>query len=388
MSKTFKLYGIIFIVIMVILGFLELSKKDVTDWRKNYDPSEKTPFGLYIFDQEINTLLNSKVTKTEKSPYNFYHDSKNTSKITNILVVEKHIDNESWKKILSQVKKGSDLLVISENLYGTVQDTLDIPPISTVNYDDVVNFKLTDEKFKNDSIVMDKLPNRTGYRSIGRNGEILGSIVSKEGRDAANFVRYPFGKGSIYIHTDPLFVTNYYMLKKGDERYIQDVFSYLPDRETVWFVDQTFFVSSSPLRFVLSKPALKYAWWTLLGGLLLFVFFNAKRKQRIVPIIEPLKNQSAEFVRSIGNLYLQEGDFHDMMAKKAQYFLSKVRMDLLLDTKNLDENFAKKLHLKTGKNFEEINEAINLIRKGTDPYADVTKEDLIRMNTLLDNLLK
>ncbi|HJY13991.1 MAG TPA: hypothetical protein VJ304_14455, partial [Flavobacterium sp.] len=141
------------------------------------------------------------------------------------------------------------------------------------------------------------------------------------------------------------------------------------------------------MRFILGNPALKYAWWLLLGGLILFIFFNAKRKQRIVPVIEPLKNTSVDFVKSIGNLYLQEGDFHDMMAKKAQYFLNKVRLDLLIDTQNLDEEFAKKLQLKTGKNIEAINEAVSLIKKAQDPYSSVMKEDLVRMNKLLDDIL-
>ncbi len=176
------------------------------------------------------------------------------------------------------------------------------------------------------------------------------------------------------------------MLKPGNEKYLQDVFSYLPSRETIWFSETTEVVSQSPMRFILSKPALRYAWYLLLGGLLLFVFFNAKRKQRIVPIIEPLKNKSVEFVKSIGNLYLQEGDFHDMMAKKAQYFLNKIRLELLIDTQVLDENFAKKLHLKTGAKMEEINEAITLINKARDPYAMVIREDLVRMNTLLDKI--
>ncbi len=77
-----------------------------------------------------------------------------------------------------------------------------------------------------------------------------------------------------------------------------------------------------------------------------------------------------------------------MMAKKAQYFLNKVRLDLLIDTKNLDDEFAKKLQLKTGKNIEIINESVSLIKKAQDPYASVMKEDLIRMNKLLDDILK
>jgi hypothetical protein len=35
----------------------------------------------------------------------------------------------------------------------------------------------------------------------------------------------------------------------------------------------------------------------------------------------------------------------------------------LIDTQNLDEEFEKKLHLKTGKSPEKIKEAVVLIKK-------------------------
>jgi hypothetical protein len=53
-------------------------------------------------------------------------------------------------------------------------------------------------------------------------------------------------------------------------------------------------LSMSPMRFILNNPPLRYAWYLLLLGLLIFVLFNAKRKQRIVPVIEPLKNTSLD----------------------------------------------------------------------------------------------
>jgi hypothetical protein len=77
-----------------------------------------------------------------------------------------------------------------------------------------------------------------------------------------------------------------------------------------------------------------------------------------------------------------------MMAKKAQYFLYKIRLDYLLDTKNLDENFEKKLVVKTQKSPETIQEILVLIKKAQDPYSSVTKEDLVRMNTLINEITK
>ncbi|KFF75215.1 hypothetical protein HX13_08440 [Chryseobacterium sp. P1-3] len=384
MNKTFKIYAVIFIVMMLILALLEVNKKETTDWRKNFDPNEKSPFGLFVFSNEAKDLFKNKLKEIEQTPYEYYNQKKGAH---NIIVIEHDIDRESWKKILEQVSAGSDAMLMVSNIPKEISDSIGFYN-SDISFEEENVLKLTDKKYQNDFIQLDKFPSGRGFSYIKPQAEILGKTVEKKNTDQANFIKVQFGKGTIYAHSEPLFLTNYYLLKPGNIKYAQDVFSYLPDRETLWFVESKSKVSRFFMRFVLSNPALKYAWWTFLGGLILFIFFNAKRKQRIVPVIEPLRNTSVDFVKSIGNLYLQEGDFHDMMAKKAQYFLNKVRMDLLIDTQNIDEEFAKKLQMKTGKPIEKINEAISLIKRAQDPYASVMKEDLEKINKLLDEILK
>lgn len=385
MNKTFKIYAIIFIIIMVILALLEVNKKEVTDWRKNFDVNEKSPFGLFVFNEEVKGLFKNNLKKVDQTPYDYYNQYKKGPH--NILIIENDIDTESWNKIMDQVSNGSDAMLIVSQIPKEISDSIGYYD-SQLSFEDQNVLKLTDKKYQNDFIRLDKFPSGRGFTFIKPGVGVLGKTVEKNNDDQANFIKVKFGKGNMYVHCEPLFLTNYYLLKTGNTKYAQDVFSYLEDRETLWFVESNTKVSKFFMRFILSKPALKYAWWVFLGGLILFVFFNAKRKQRVVPIIDPLKNTSVDFVKSIGNLYMQEGDFHDMMAKKAQYFLNKVRMDLLIDTQNLDEEFAKKLHLKTGKTIEMINEAVILIKKAQDPYASVMKEDLARMNKLLDEIIK
>lgn len=384
MNKTFKIYAVIFIVVMIILALFEVNKTESTDWRKNFDINQKSPFGLFIFTNEINGLFKNKVKKTDQTPYDYYNQNK--KKPHNILVIENGLDKQSWNKILNQVSNGSDAMLIVTDVPKDISDSIGYYD-SKISFEDENVLKLTDTKYQNDFIKLDKFPSGKGFTFVKPGVEVLGKTVEKNNTGQANFIKVKFGKGSIYVHCEPLFITNYYLLKRGSVQYAQDVFSYLDDRETVWFVKSSSKTSQFFLRFILSNPALKYAWWVFLGGLVLFIFFNAKRKQRIVPIVEPLKNTSVDFVKSIGNLYLQEGDFHDMMAKKAQYFLNKVRMDLLIDTQKLDEEFEKKLQLKTGKPIEMISEATHFIKKALDPYAAVMKEDLAKMNKLLDQII-
>lgn len=386
MNKTFRLYGILFIIVMMVLVLLELNKKEVTDWRKNFDVLEKTPFGLFVFNQESKTLLNNQLEKSSLSPYEYYKEG--TKNPHNILLIESAIDEESWKKILQNVENGSDALIISSKFHKKIQDSLNFYSGYT-SFGDRNSLFLTDKKFKKDSIFLDKLPSGQGFTSVSKKFEILGQSKETGERLQINFIRLKHGKGNLFLHSEPLIVTNYYLLNPKNTKYNEHVFSYLPKRQTVWFSgeNQIKVVSQSPMRFILSNPALKYAWWLLLGGLLLFVIFNAKRKQRIVPIIEPLQNKSVDFVKSIGNLYLQEGDFHDMMAKKSQYFLHRVRLDLMIETQQLDDLFIKKLHHKTGKSEAMIREAVLLMKKGQDPYASVIKDDLVKLNQLLREIL-
>lgn len=369
---------------MVILALFEVNKKETVDWRKNFNVNEKSPFGLFIFNNEAKELFKNDLKKIDQSPYDYY--GQHRKEPHNILVIENDIDTRSWAEILNQVSKGSDAMLIVSRVPKEVSDSIGYYD-AEISFEEQNVMKLTDKKYQNDFIKLDKFPSGRGFTFIKPQVEILGKTVEKNNSDQANFIKTKFGKGTIYVHTEPLFITNYYLLKPGNIKYVQDVFSYLDDKEILWFVDGNTKASNFFLRFILSNPALQYAWWIFLGGLVLFIFFNAKRKQRIVPIIEPLKNTSVDFVKSIGNLYLQEGDFHDMMAKKAQYFLNKVRMDLLIDTKELDEEFTKKLHLKTGKPVEMIDEAVGLIKKAQDPYASVQKEDLTVMNKILDEII-
>ncbi|MDV7698533.1 hypothetical protein N6B72_16525 [Chryseobacterium soli] len=385
MNKTFKIYAVIFIVVMVILALLEVNKKETTDWRKNFDVNKKTPFGLFVFNNEVKDLFKNNLKKIEQTPYDYYNQ--HPKKPHNILVIESDIDEESWRKILDEVSKGSDAMLIVNDIPRKISDSIGYYD-SEISFKEENVLKLTDKQYQNDFIKLDKFPSGRGFTFIKPQVEVLGKTIEKDNGDQANFIKVKFGKGNIYVHSEPLFLTNYYLLKPGNIKYTQDVFSYLQDKETLWFVESNTKTSRFFMRFILSNPALKYAWWLFLGGLVLFIFFNAKRKQRIVPIIEPLKNTSVDFVKSIGNLYLQEGDFHDMMAKKAQYFLHKIRLDLLIDTQNLDEDFIKKLQLKTGKPIEMIQEAVSLIKKAQDPYSHVMKEDLAALNTILDEIIK
>ena len=58
-------------------------------------------------------------------------------------------------------------------------------------------------------------------------------------------------------------------------------------------------------------------------SLLLFMRFNARRKQRPIPIIEPLKNSTVEFTHTIANLYLKEKEAYEVKCLNTKSFYMK-----------------------------------------------------------------
>jgi hypothetical protein len=133
----------------------------------------------------------------------------------------------------------------------------------------------------------------------------------------------------------------------------------------------------TPLRFILSQPSLRWAYYLCLGGLTAFMIFEVRRKQRIIPVLPPLPNTSLEFVGTVGNLYYQHGDHGDVARKKINYFLNQVRSQYYLDFTGSGHSIFQQLAGKTGRSVEEV-------RSLWEKMEEVKRASQISKETLLD----
>ena len=117
----------------------------------------------------------------------------------------------------------------------------------------------------------------------------------------------------------------------------------------------------SDLSWFMQQVSFKWAWYLALILTLLFIIFNAKRKQRIIEIIKPLENTTVAFVKTISNLYFETQDHRNLIEKKITYFLEKIRRDYNIDTSVLNDEFIDRLSSKSGKKKETIKKLINYI---------------------------
>lgn len=398
MNKTIKIYIVFLVLIFIAIIFVDANRPRPIDWRPTYSINDKIPFGLYIFDKESPTLLKkNSLKKVTNTIYEYFEPLYNYDSLVNnysergtILSISEYslIDDQSTQELLYFVSHGNSAYLSSKSFSKILMDSLKFETNNEMIFNKEIKFSLANKKLDTKKYNFDI---GAGSYYFGKIDTLTTTILGYQesgNNKYANFIKVPHGNGFFYLHTQPAAFTNYHILKENHSEYLEKIVSYIPKGKIFWAIDNINgeSVSSSPMRFILSNPALKWAWYLFLIGMVFFMIFNAKRKQRIVPIVKPLQNTTVDFTKTIGNLYYQEGDHQNIINKKIIYFLERVRNEFLIETNTLDENFIKKLHLKTGKNIEDIENVVRLINYQRRSYHQSIEDDLIEINNAIEKI--
>ncbi|WP_339840692.1 DUF4350 domain-containing protein [uncultured Maribacter sp.] len=366
------------ILIAVLVGIIvtEIVRPRPINWRPSYTSISKIPFGCFVLFNELPSLFpNSEIQSVEESIYDVLIKS-DSLKTSNYLLINENIylDEQETNQILNYVAKGNQVFIATTELRGKLADTLNIEILQEYTIkEDTVSVDFTHSELNKSIYEFERGVNTAYFTSLDTlNTEILGHIHFKDNtllnnekkvkQVKPNFIKTSFGKGSFIINTLPIAFTNYYLLS-ANSSYSASSFSYLKNNLLYWddYKKSGRKVISSPMRFVLNQPALKWSYYLVLFGLLLFVIFKAKREQRIIPVIIPLENSSVEFARTVGSLYHQSKDYTNLNSKKINYFLIYLRNRYYLNTTVLDERLVAQLAAKAGKNIEETKSLIDFI---------------------------
>lgn len=202
------------------------------------------------------------------------------------------------------------------------------------------------------------------------------------------------GEGKLYLIANPLIFTNYGMLDHDNAGYIFSLLSYIDDlpvtRTESYVQSRHSQEADTPLRYFLSEKALRWSLYLLLAGILLFMIFTAKRKQRIIPVIEPPVNKTVEFTELIGTLYFQRKDYTDLTLKKYIYFAEQLKRNTYIDieAEEITSDLCIRLSNKTGIDAEKLNRLLSelhQLKQGGEVGEEQMKDYINRMNEVLNN---
>ncbi|OIQ17296.1 MAG: hypothetical protein BM557_08780 [Flavobacterium sp. MedPE-SWcel] len=396
MNKQLTLYIVLLIIVTGIIIGIDSSKPKPIDWTPSYDIKEKSPLGLFIFNEEAERLFKGqKIEKFNITPYEFFdakfdYDAKKYNADGTFIAISKtnEIDPESIEELMYFAEHGNTVFLSMERFPYTLLDTLKIELESHHYIQDTLLLSINNSTVsKPKKYIFKEATGLNYFSSIDTlTTAVLGHQFLFE-KEYTNYISVPFGDGKFLLHTQPVAFSNFYLLKENNHEYAEKALGYIPEKTIYWNTGSlnNERISGSPLRFILDQPALNSAFLLALLIIVIFIIFNAKRKQRIIPEIAPLKNTTVDFTKTIGNLYYQEGNHHTIIEKKIIYLLEKIRSEYLIDTYSLDDIFIEKLHLKTGNTVEDIQKTVHLIKKHRHQFES-TEADVIEINKAIEKL--
>lgn len=389
--KGLKLYLIGSALVMLLYLIAQYYKPKPTDWTPTYLKEDKNPFGTYILYHELENLFPKSLISPSSLPvYNTLKDK--NFEHTNYLIIagQVQMDAYDYQELVKYMERGNNVFIAAYEFSDLLSDTLNLKMNSVANFSNAkgtpINFVNPGLKAKHSYVFNRGLGDQ--YFSL-----VDTSRATALGRNEAgevNFVKYNYGKGALYMLPSPQLLSNYNLLNPAGATYIAKVLSHLPVAERViWDENNTKgnVDDSSVLRVMLKHDQLRWAYYLALSGLLLFIIFEMKRRQRIIPIIAPLKNTSVDFVQVVGKVYYQQRDNRDIVQKKISYFLEYVRTNYRLKTSKLDAEFMDDLVLKSGVNEVIVQQLIEVINRVNNAVV-VNDDQLINLNKLIEKFYK
>ncbi len=218
--------------------------------------------------------------------------------------------------------------------------------------------------------------------------------IYPDGQTACVSIKY--GKGKIIFSSTPIIFSNYYLLKQENFVFVNKLLSattpatFLVDDISRYQSDNSLFspkstLGQSPLSFILSQEALKWAWYTLIVAVLLFVSFKSKRKQRIIPILKPNLNTTLAYAKMFGSLQLKDKDNTAKGKEIMQHFMYHLRTKNRWQKTEINDELKSLLLKMVPEHNREIQIVLHLGTKSIEekPLSDLEIINLFNYTKLL-----
>ena len=253
--------------------------------------------------------------------------------------------------------------------------------LSTAGYD-----------YKHDSLYVGDF---TSFDTIVDEKERIERIDTFAIKKVPTAVSVPYGKGEVIFVSSPLLFTNYGMLEGNTSVYIFRLMSYLADlpvyrTEAYVKTDAMLVAEQSPFREFIKRPPLRWALYLALLGVVLFMIFTARRRQRVIPIMSKPANRSLEFIQLIGTLYYQRKDHVDLVRKKFKLFAEELRKTAGVDISDVNTDDREYLLLaeKTGMNSDRLKKVIRQIRLVLHSEGNISVEEMRSLIDAMDTIVR
>ncbi|UII31295.1 hypothetical protein LVD17_23670 [Fulvivirga ulvae] len=390
-KKLFIIIGV-FLVVVFLFFFFTANTNKFFNWNETYRIDSKQPYGSYIYHELMKSYYGDSFT-VMKSPIASNLSNEQESSLYVFLGSEPYYGYEDIDSLISFVSAGNAALMSSVLFPYDVSYEIYLDKCGVISSEpaEKINMKFSDQpdEYSYEYIVYWQPVNHYwGYLDSLSCPDAI-EVLSSFNGGKPNFFRTKYGKGYFYFHTTPLVFSNYYMKNEKSLEYIEQMMSYFAADHVYWDefsktpLEKTE-SKDSPLKYILSQPALKWAWYLLLATIIIYMIFYAKRRQRIIPVLEPNTNTTIEFAETMGYLYFEEQNHKKIADHKMNLFLAYIRHNYHLHTNVPDDNLMNRISLKSQVPLEEVQKIFKEYQR-LDFKVEIDANDLIAFHHMIES---
>ena len=391
MTKLQKITLCSLLLLMAVLVYVEATKPQPVNWFQSYSRADKIPFGTYVLHHLLTEKLGTQFIEQKRPPFEVLNDTTVTG---TYFFANNYIDFDSSEldKILNWASNGNTVFVASHGFSAAMLDTLSLDLGTAYRFDNIktqpllelVNKQLAAEKpyhIERDLTIRYFTQIDTASHKVLGITQAFGNTVAITD-PKINFIDIPVGDGNLLLHTQPEVLTNYFLLEGENLSYTEGVLSYIdPTRNLYWdnYYKSGKPIELSPLYILLNNKHLKWAYYCILIGALLFVLFEGKRKQRKIPVVVPPANRTLAYTQTIAGMYLDQKDYKAVAEKQITLFKEYLRTQLRIPTEHVNSRFLNSVAARSGNTLEVTKELFTFIER-LQKRTEITPEMLLKLN--------
>jgi hypothetical protein len=182
---------------------------------------------------------------------------------------------------------------------------------------------------------------------------------------------------------------NYFVANHPNRHLAYTLLSLLKNKNLVWdeYYKSTKVNNDSFLKFIIENDSLYAAYLLLFFSLLIYMITEGRRRQRPIPVVEPVSNSTLEFVNVISHVYFNAKNHQSIAIEKIKYFYEEVRKKFNVHTGQINESFISEISELSGIEHKLVKQLFVYCEK-IKAASEITEYDLIELNRQISNFNK
>lgn len=411
-------YILILIAIVALQSCRQKHSRSLPSLSETYLKDDTKPFGSHITYNHFQALFDDRYIETTTIPFNvtwknIRHYSSNTQYSTYILITKNlEVNKREAAAMVDFISQGNDMFIAADFIDKDLLDTINCKTIRLPEIISEVNGKMNEtfvkmyfgDDFKAPAYKYYYYPFLNSFAGYdAANTRVLGVNEA----DHPDYIIMFIGNGRLYLHAAPRAFSNYFLLTYNNYEYLDNVLSYIRFDPKHIYWDEYYKKQSldrskktrsdnnserkknefSSFNVIKNNPPLRWAFILAVTALLLYIFVNIKRKQRVINIVSPNINTTVNFTETVGRLYLQKKNNKNIAEKMITYFYEHIRNSYFLNATEVDKDFIASLSGKSGVDIEKTQQLLDHIYY-IESSENVSDVELMQLNDLLQNFYK